>query len=202
MNTPDAGMPAIVRALPGALRATVLIIVGIVVTFSAPLHENFTFNRSVFLGSLLVLALVQTAVFLSPKLRPHMSQGGTASIFVDSMAAIFGFVGAVTVDSLTHTVAVWALLSAIVVALTRRFATRTNDAWAQAFLLLGLALAAEATRGDQVMLIGFFGAYAMIAGVFQAIAAADHTNRTTAADEDANRRTADQSADTEAPVDQ
>ena len=72
-------------------------------------------------------------------------------------------------------VAIWAVGSAVIAFLSRSLhhASRARDAYIQCGILVLLAILVELTRGDPVMMIGFFGAYAMIAGVFQGISAFD-----------------------------
>lgn len=160
---------------PAFLRAAVLVAIGLVVTFTAPEHSVLAFNRLVFGVAVLTLGLVQVIVFVNPKLRPYLTQGGLALIFLDLVAAAFALIAATSIDLLTHVIAIWAVGSAVIAVLSRsrHSAARIADAWVQAGLLVLLAIAVELSRGDQVMLIGFFGAYALLGGVFQAIAAFD-----------------------------
>ena len=160
---------------PAFLRAGLLIVIGLVIAFSAPQHTILAFNRMVFGMSVLTLEIVQIIVFANTKLRPYMTQGGLALIFIDLIAAAFALIAATDVNLLTHVIAIWALASAVIAYLSRSLhhASRAKDAYVQCGILVLLAILVEVTRGDQVMLIGFFGAYAVIAGVFQGISAFD-----------------------------
>ena len=173
----------LIQRLPSILRAVVLIAIGLTVTFSALMHETFWFNRLLVLLSFATLAAVQAIAWASPKLRPFLPGTGGGAVAIDAVAAVVVLsIGGESVTSLTHTVAGWAIVSAIAAAvssrrpLSQRLLSQGRcfrDSAIHAVVLAGLAVAVELTLGDQVMLIGFFGAYAMMAGVFLAIRAAD-----------------------------
>ncbi|MGO3778735.1 MAG: hypothetical protein ACTJG8_08235 [Canibacter sp.] len=167
--------PQALMRTPAFLRAGVLIVIGLVVTFTAPLHSMLEFNRGLFGISVLALGIVQVIVFAVAKLRPYLTQGGLALIFFDLLTAAFTLLAATSTDLLTHVVAIWAVGSAVIAFLSRSLhhASRARDAYIQCGILVLLAILVELTRGDPVMMIGFFGAYAMIAGVFQGISAFD-----------------------------
>jgi uncharacterized membrane protein HdeD (DUF308 family) len=195
MNVDAAKRARVFQRTPPILRAAVFIIIGLTVTFSASLHEQLAFNSFIFAMSVLTLGLVQVIVFLNPKLRPYLGVRGLATIFIDVLAALFAFIAVTSVASLAHTIAIWALASAVIAFLGRQRAHRPADAYIHTALGVLLAVAAELSLGDQVMLIGFFGAYAMIVGVFAAIAAVDQP--VPAQTEPEQHDAAEESADTQ-----
>ena len=159
--------------------AGVQLIIGLTATFTPTLHSNLLFVRLVVAFGLLALALVPPGVALFARSGAAPFGGVRGLVAHTLLHALAGGValllhGLETPDVLTHVLAAWAVLYAVL-NLTQQTAVlvKIQDRAVSAGVLLLLAVAVELTRGDQVMLLGFFGAWAIIAAVFSLIAAFD-----------------------------
>lgn len=154
------------------VRAGVLILVGIAIAFTAPLHREVDFDRLV-IGTSLTLIGAATLI-------EYRSMRGTAEAWWIAARAVVAFAAAgsmlAVVDSLSLAlvVALWAVLTGVI-ALMRLVRKVQPPRVALPSMTLSVALAATAliAREDPVAVIGFFGAYAIVRGVFLAIAALD-----------------------------
>ncbi|MDI6023497.1 hypothetical protein QBL02_08065 [Leucobacter sp. UT-8R-CII-1-4] len=162
------------RALRTAhlIRAAVLVVIGVAIAFTAPLHSQFEFNIWV-LGVGFVLIGAAT-------LLEYSAARGTNESWWIAARAVVAFAAAGSLIAVTDTttlaliVAIWALLTALIT--TMRLVRKTQPPRvALPSLLLSVALAAATlmTSSDPIAVIGFFGAYAIVRGVFLAIAALD-----------------------------
>lgn len=154
------------------IRAGVLVVVGIAIAFTAPLHSEISFDRAVIGAS---LALIGAATMLE-----YRAMAGTAEAWWIAARAIVAFAAAgslfAVVDSLTLAlvVALWGVLTGVITVM--RLARKVQPpriALPSMILSVVLAVTALVAREDPVAVIGFFGAYAIIRGVFLAISALD-----------------------------
>lgn len=170
-----------------AVRSIVLVAVGLLITFTATFHEQFGFDLAVVVGALVALGGVHI-------LESWHRRGRGGSAIALALGAV-SFIAAVALAVLgtevafAVTIAAWALGSALLefMGMVITPGSRQDAPLVGATGVL-LALAVLLARADLVAVIGFFGAYAVIAGVFLGIAAFD-TRRTTEA-EDATLGTA------------
>ncbi|UTX53180.1 hypothetical protein [Leucobacter aridicollis] len=162
------------------LRAVLLLTVGLVVTFSATFHERFAFDLAVVVAALVAIGIVHIVEALQRRARG----GGAIAVALGTIsvaAAVFLTVLS-TELAFAVVIAAWALVTALLefVAMVVQPGTRQDAALIGAAGIL-LAVTVLLARGDLVAVIGFFGAYAIIAGVFLGIASFDTR---TAADAD------------------
>ena len=83
--------PQALMRTPAFLRAGVLIVIGLVVTFTAPLHSMLEFNRGLFGISVLALGIVQVIVFAVAKLRPYLPRADSLSSSSTSLQPLSRF---------------------------------------------------------------------------------------------------------------
>ena len=154
------------------VRAGVLVVVGVVIAFTAPLHRELGFDLWVLGGG---LALIGAATLLE-----YFALRGTSESWWIAARAVVAFAAAGSLlavsDSFTMAlvVALWAALTAVITGM--RLVRKTQPAKVAVPSLLlstGLAVSVLLFRDDAVAVIGFFGAYALIRGVFLGIAAFD-----------------------------
>ena len=163
------------------LRAAVLLAIGFAVTFSATMHEQFTFDLTVISVGMVLIGCAHLVEWATRR-----GAGGTP---VPLLFGIVGVVAGVLVftirieSTLAIIVAAWAVASALLefVGMTVFPGTRQDAPLIGAAGVL-LAITVLLARNDLVAVIGFFGAYAIIAGVFLGIAAFDSRRDTVAAD--------------------
>ena len=170
------------------LRSVLLAVVGLVITFSATMHERFEFDLAVVSAALGLIGVVHLVEAWSRRAR-----GGAAvatALGVVSIVAAVALVAVGTAEGFPVVVAAWALASALLefVGMVVLPGSRQDAALVGGTGVL-LALTVLLTRGDLVAVIGFFGAYAVITGVFLGIAAFD-----------ARRETESEDATQQAPV--
>ncbi len=154
------------------VRAGVLLAVGLAIAFTATLHEQLGFDRAVLASALGLIGVATVLEYLA--LRGTQESWWVAARATVAFAAAGACVAAIDSPTLALTVAIWALLTALITVM--RLARRVQPsrvAVPSLLLSLALAVATLATRDDPVAVIGFFGAYAMIRGVFLGIAAFD-----------------------------
>ncbi|WP_059062971.1 hypothetical protein [Leucobacter sp. G161] len=169
------------------VRSIVLVAVGLLITFTATFHEQFGFDLAVVVGALVALGGVHILESWHRRGRGGSAIAlalGAVSIIAAVALAVLG-----TEIAFAVTIAAWALGSALLefMGMVITPGSRQDAPLVGATGVL-LALAVLLARADLVAVIGFFGAYAVIAGVFLGIAAFD-TRRTTEA-EDATLGTA------------
>lgn len=170
-----------------AVRSIVLVAVGLLITFTATFHEQFGFDLAVVVGALVALGGVHILESWHRRGRGGSAIAlalGAVSIIAAVALAVLG-----TEIAFAVTIAAWALGSALLefMGMVITPGSRQDAPLVGATGVL-LALAVLLARADLVAVIGFFGAYAVIAGVFLGIAAFD-TRRTSEA-EDATLGTA------------
>ncbi len=154
------------------LRVGVLLVAGLVIAFSATLHEQLGFDlgvASAALGAIGIAHFVEWFTLRAP-----------ARTVVPLLLGVVGVVAALLLPfssapiAFAVIVAAWALASALLefIGAAVRPGSRQDSA------LLGgagvlLALLVLLFRDDQVAILGFFGAYALLTGVFLGISAFD-----------------------------
>lgn len=176
MAAEDSTASRPVNALPARpirlIRVGVLFVAGVVIAFSATMHEQLGFDTAVAavaIGAVGVAHLIEWFSLRATGGNPvPLLLGVTAviaAIVLPLSASVLGF---------AVTVAAWALVSALLefLGMTTRPGTR-QDATLLGALGLLLALLVLLVREDQVAILGFFGAYAIFAGVFLGISAFD-----------------------------
>ncbi|MFD1203324.1 hypothetical protein ACFSWE_08845 [Leucobacter albus] len=154
------------------LRSVVLLIVGLVITFSATFHEQFGFDVAVVAVALGLIGAAQAVE------AAQRRSGGSALIAlahgVVSIAAAVLVVALGSQLAFAIVIAAWALMSALLEFVGMAvYPGSRQDAALVGGVGIALALTVLLARGDLVAIIGFFGAYAVITGVFLGIAAFD-----------------------------
>ncbi|MGO3146987.1 MAG: hypothetical protein ACTIJ6_04835 [Leucobacter sp.] len=163
------------------LRAGVLLVVGLVIAFSATLHENFAFDVALTSSGLALIG----AVYIIECSQRRGKQGAPIALLL----GIVSFAAAATVFTVriefafAIVIAAWALVCALFefLGMTVAPGSRQDAAIIGAAGML-LAVLVLVFRDDAVAVIGFFGAYAVIAGVFLGIAGFDVRRGDEAAD--------------------
>lgn len=181
MQTAEAVTPAVpVSRAIRLVRVIVLLVAGLAVAFTAPLHEQIGFDQTLLCISLAGLGIAHLLHALAARGRggsPIALMLGIvtigAAVFVSLSNMASPDLGVATLVSIT--LAVWALVSGLLEFIG---AFMQPDSRQDALLLgaLGLLLSVLILvfRNDPVAVIGFFGAYAVLAGVFLGIAAFDN----------------------------
>lgn len=163
------------------LRSIALLVIGLAVTFTATLHEQFSFDLAVISAGLVLIGSVHFIEWA----KRRGTAGAPVALLLGLVAAVFGVLVFTISNELTLAifVAAWALISALLefVGMTVAPGSRQDAPIIGAAGVL-LAITVLLTRSDLVAIIGFFGAYAIIAGVFLGIAAFDSRRNTAAAD--------------------
>ncbi|MFV0434607.1 MAG: DUF308 domain-containing protein [Leucobacter sp.] len=166
--TPEVPVSFAVRLI----RVVVLLASGMAIAFSATLHEQLGFDlglTSAALGAIGIAHLIE-----------WVSRRSTAPSVVPLIAGVVSVVAAIAVPltgsavGFAMTIAAWSLVSALLEFFggVARPGSRP-DALLLGFIGVLLAVLALLVREDQVAVLGFFGAYAVIAGVFLGISAFD-----------------------------
>ncbi|SDQ11108.1 hypothetical protein [Leucobacter chromiiresistens] len=154
------------------VRVAVLLLSGIAIAFSATLHEQLSFDlgmAALTIGAVGIAHLVEWWSLRSSGGNPLPLLLGAVSL-----AAALGLALADTVIVFALVVAGWALLSALLefVGMAVRPGSRQDAVFLGATGML-LALLVILVRTDEVAVLGFLGAYAVLAGVFLGISAFD-----------------------------
>lgn len=158
-------------ATPGwlpALRPALLVVIGLTVAFTAALHEQLGFDRAVLAVGLIAIG----ALHLIEWFGARAQQSDPIPLLLGAVAIVTGVLQALLSTELGFAVliAAWALISGLLEFLAATF----NGAGRGDHVFLGalgivLALAVLLVLLDPVAVIGFFGAYAVIAGVYSGI---------------------------------
>lgn len=166
--TPDARALRAVRVI----RAALLLVVGLAIAFTAPMHEDLEFVRWSLIAGLALVGLATVGEYLVLR--------GTRADWLVALRAVVAFAAAVCLMTAPDTTAValwlatWALANALIAVARIGLGTvaRTTGL-PSALLSAALAVALLLAREDAVALVGFFGAYAIVRGVFLGISAFD-----------------------------
>lgn len=154
------------------MRAVVLLVVGLAITFSATMHEQLGFD--------LVIVVVALGAIGLTHLVESVASRGLARTPVALILAVVSLAAAVavaftnSVNGMAVVIAAWALVGALLefIGGLVRPGARPDTTLLGALGLL-LAILVLLVRDDQVAVVGFVGAYAIIAGVFLGISAFD-----------------------------
>lgn len=154
------------------LRAAVLIVIGLTIAFSAALHEDFAFDRTLLALALAAIGVVTIVEYVV--LRTQPAAWLVAIRAVIAFAAVPILLLASTPTALAVTIAVWSVLNlgVAVLRVTRGSQSRSVGV-PSALLSAALAVIVLLLRQDPVAVIGFFGGYAFLRGVFLGISAFD-----------------------------
>lgn len=169
-----ASATAPLRGLRSArlIRAVALLVVGLAIAFTAPLHEQIGFD----VWALIVgLALIGAATIVEYfKLKDTAESWWIAARAVVAFAAVGSLLVVADSASLALVLALWAAFTALITLMRLlRKVQPTKIAVPSLLLSLSLAIVSIIFHDDPVALIGFFGAYAIIRGVFLGITAFD-----------------------------
>ncbi|MBK0418713.1 hypothetical protein JD276_06645 [Leucobacter sp. CSA1] len=153
-------------------RALLLLAAGLVIAFTATMHEQVGFDRAIVGISLGAIAAAH--------LHAWIVAGSGRRDAVTLLLALAALVSALMLTTLQTPiafavlVAAWALCSGVLEFLgtTLQLRDRRDSILMGATGLL-LALLVILVREDQVAVVGFFGAYGIVAGVFLGISAFD-----------------------------
>lgn len=155
---------------PKLARAAVMLVAGFTITFTATLHQQLGFDRVVAAVTLAMLALAHVYAWWARR-----SRGGEIVSLLLAVVSGGGAVAVLTVDSsagFAVVIALWALLNGLL-----EFVGSVTGGRQDATILGGLGILLSISvllvHRDPVAMIGFFGAYMLIAGVFLGIAAFD-----------------------------
>lgn len=157
-------MPA-TRALKLAPALT-LLLAGFAITFTQTLHNSLPFNHWVFA----VFGVLYGVVVLIVR-RPGGVVLGPISI-IAGVAAPF----TQTTGQFAIVIIAWAAASAAV-ELVPQVRTRQAESLVLGLLAGALAIILAVTRGNLLMVVGFFASYAILAGVYLAIGAFDRAGQ-------------------------
>lgn len=172
----ETALPPIVdpRSLRTArlLRSGALLLTGLGIAFTAPLHEQLEFDRWAIFVGLLIIGCVTFVEYRV--LRFTLESWWIAARAIIAFAAVGALLAVSDSVGIALVVAAWAALTAVVTILRLvRGAQPKQVAIPSALLSVALAVISLLVMGDAVALIGFFGAYAVIRGVFLGISAFD-----------------------------
>lgn len=156
------------------LRALLLAVVGFAVTFTAPLHEDIAFNRAIFVALCAALVVLAAGQFLATRRAEAQAPADRWGLTLGVVALLAGVAAIATTGaaSLAFIVTVWAALGAVI-EIWRGLHSGHRESLTTGVLAGLLAIALTLAGGDPVAVIGFLGAYGILAGVYLAIAAFD-----------------------------
>lgn len=171
--TPEQSVSRAVRLV----RVAVLLASGMAIAFSATMHENVGFDLGLFsiaLGGIGIAHLIHAYVGRGRVGASVALMLGIVAVAGAIAVPLVGISAAGTSAALAVVIAAWALVSGLL----EFIAAFTQQGTRQDAILLGalgilLAMLVLVFREDLVAVIGFFGAYAVIAGVFLGISAFD-----------------------------
>ncbi|WP_053383113.1 hypothetical protein [Leucobacter celer] len=174
-TTPEAPVSRPVRLV----RVGALLIAAIAITFTATLHEQLGFDRSIAAAALAAIGIAHLVEWVARRSASPSPVPLLLAISAIFAAIALPFAGTPIVFACV--LAAWALVSALLELLGSavRPGSRSDATLLGAAGIL-LAILTLLVREDPVAVLGFFGAYTIIAGVFLGISAFD-TRRADAA---------------------
>jgi uncharacterized membrane protein HdeD (DUF308 family) len=149
---------------------------GFVIAFTAPLHEDLIFNRSVFIG-LCVGLVALGALGLARAKRADDSQFAPAAIGALTLIAAVVTLATSAASSFALILIVWAAATAVIEVVTG-LRLHNRESITSGALAGVLAIALSVSSSDPVAAIGLLGAYGILVGVYLAIAACDFSPAT------------------------
>lgn len=158
--------PAARAQLP---RAIAFLLAGFAITFTAALHEQLGFDRTI---TVIALGVIAVSAMVEWLLAPGAPVRLLLALAAAGGAVAVAFAG--TTLGFALALAAWALVNGLLEFIGGALrASRRGDSAILGGLSLMLALFGLLVREDPVAVIGFFGAYAIIAGVLLGIASFD-----------------------------
>lgn len=168
------------------LRVAVLLLAGLGIAFTATMHGRLGFDLGVTSAVLGAIGASHLVEWFSLRGRGRNAVPLLLAIVAIASAVLLPATASVggSVLGFAMVIAAWALASALLefIGATTRPGTRQDSTLLGGIGIL-LALLVLLVREDQVAILGFFGAYSVIAGVFLGISAFD--TRRTAPEQDA-----------------
>lgn len=154
------------------LRVAVLLVAGLIIAFSATMHEQLGFDLGVATAALGAIGIAHVVEWLSLRAPARTVVPLLLGSIAVLAAALLPFSGEPIAFAVV--IAAWALASALL----EFIGAAVRPGSRQDATLLGgagvlLALLVLFFRDDQVAILGFFGAYALLTGVFLGISAFD-----------------------------
>lgn len=171
VETPAAAQTADSRILRTAILPGVLLLTGVIVTFTPTLHENTRANELTAGTSLLALALaILVRVFPrgSKQEKPAYAKlAAAATCLVSGVSVLVG--------EQNGTLPLWLHLAIAsgLLAILQLPGLRNGGSYYLLFSAIALAVAEVLVGKDPVAAIGWFGALTVVSGVFSAIEVAD-----------------------------
>ncbi len=167
-TAPNYRVPRSIRLV----RVGVLLVAGVVIAFSATLHEQLSFDTGVATAALGAIGIAHVVEWLATQKASRTPIPLLLGIVSIAAALVLPFTDSVIAFAIV--IAAWSLASALLefVGATVRPGSRQDATLLGAAGVL-LALFVLLVREDQVAILGFFGAYAVLAGVFLGISAFD-----------------------------
>lgn len=153
------------------MRAVIYAIIGLGVMFSAELHEQFLFDRWVAAASLALIGAALFFEFLIGRRQEQIVGQGSLAAALIAIAAAVALMFTTESVAFALVIAVWAAVIALLTLFGEVTSWRAHLPQVAVHSLL--AVAVLLVRDDEVAIIGFFGAYAIIAAVFYAISIFD-----------------------------
>lgn len=165
-------------------RVGVLIVSGLVIAFSAPMHEQLGFDLWVATAGLALIGIAHLIEWWSLRAPDRTAVPLVLGVVAIVAAILLPFTTAAIGFAIV--IAAWALISGLLEFIG---ATVKPGSRQDATLLGGagvlLAILVLFAREDQVAIVGFFGAYALLTGVFLGISAFDTRRAAQPATDDA-----------------
>lgn len=156
-------------------RATLLLVSGVVITFTAALHDT-VFAEVLFALSVLLVSGVEVLTYRLGKVRSRIPRDAVLRAVLALVAALVVLVTIGSFGALAITVIVWAAMTAIIdvsAGWKAQDVSYSRELRVTGILAGGLALLLVLIPGSPVSVIGLYGGYCFLVGVFLAIAAFD-----------------------------
>ncbi|WP_449280523.1 DUF308 domain-containing protein [Leucobacter sp.] len=174
-TTPETPVPRFARLV----RVAALLVAAVAIAFTATLHEQLGFDRGIAAAALAAIGVAHLVEWAARRTASPSPIPLLLAIAAILAAIALPFAG--TPIAFACLIAAWALVSALLelIGSVVRPGSRSDATLLGAAGIL-LAILALLVREDPVAVLGFFGAYAIIAGVFLGISAFDTRRADTA----------------------
>lgn len=154
------------------IRVIVLAVAGLLITFTATLHAQLAFDRTVIAATFAALAITHVIGWASAERSVRRTPRILLAAVAVAAAVATALVGTPLAFALV--VAAWALVSGLLEFIDGALRGRQRqDTTLMGALGLLLAILVLLFRDDQIATLGFFGGYAIIGAVFLGISAVD-----------------------------